>query len=219
MACSSEAIDKPISFALMRYRDYLHVLTSRWRTELIPAHLLKFWEESAQEEACKLLQVKLRPREFTFLEPVVSASLPVVFETEGHPELETGPDEWDFAETAGDILMEDLLRYKDEFDVEDAGEHSVHEDMPLVGPRASLMEHEEHTGESEAPQPHAIEAAESDDEIQVSEPHQPLLSSPDLLFLRLSLPVACLNKEPLVGTFMNQPVKRAHVFSAVSPFS
>ncbi|KAH6901160.1 hypothetical protein BKA70DRAFT_1114978, partial [Coprinopsis sp. MPI-PUGE-AT-0042] len=118
--------NKPISFALTRYRDSLRVLTSRWRTELIPSHLLKFWEENTRAEACQLLQVKAHPREYDFLEPVMSTLAPALDEADDHLDGDAECDEWNFAASTGDILMEDLLWDKNDCEDEDTAEDSVH---------------------------------------------------------------------------------------------
>ncbi|KAH6909922.1 hypothetical protein BKA70DRAFT_1102235 [Coprinopsis sp. MPI-PUGE-AT-0042] len=109
-----------ISFTLMRYRNFLRVLTSRWRTELIPSHVLKFWEEGAIQDACQLLRIEPRPREYNFLEPVIAAPF-LALDEAGDDPTDVGYNEWDAGAAIEDILMEDILSDVAEFGEEDEG--------------------------------------------------------------------------------------------------
>ncbi|KAH6893755.1 hypothetical protein BKA70DRAFT_1118807 [Coprinopsis sp. MPI-PUGE-AT-0042] len=98
----------PISFALMRYRNSLHVFTSRWQGNLIPGHLLKFWEENSKNEACRLLKIQPHPQTYAFLEPIIGESFSSLPEDDDLP-TNSGDTEWKFTVSPDDIMMEDLL--------------------------------------------------------------------------------------------------------------
>lgn len=92
----------------MRYRNHLGVLTSRWRGKLIPAHLLKFWEENSEKEACRLLKMNPGPLEYTFVEPVIAD---LTSGPEDVPSETVDDSEWGVTAqfSADDVLMHDFL--------------------------------------------------------------------------------------------------------------
>ncbi|KAH6910031.1 hypothetical protein BKA70DRAFT_1101473 [Coprinopsis sp. MPI-PUGE-AT-0042] len=124
------------SFALMRYRNSLNVLTSRWRGKLIPGHLLKFWEETSEKEACRMLKMEPQPRTFTFIEPIVAES------THEPDDILTGAvgDEWGVTAQVDDVLMNDLLDDNLDFDFDDTPQALESEaslpsrDVPTLAP-------------------------------------------------------------------------------------
>ncbi|KAH6907830.1 hypothetical protein BKA70DRAFT_1104358 [Coprinopsis sp. MPI-PUGE-AT-0042] len=101
----------PIAFAILRYRNYLRVLTSRWRGDLVPGHVLKFWEDDSAATATRLVEGKPHDetQSIVFLEPVVPESLPIPCESDDDLPNEFEGDGWNCEVSTNDVLMDDFL--------------------------------------------------------------------------------------------------------------
>ncbi|KAH6902181.1 hypothetical protein BKA70DRAFT_1229224 [Coprinopsis sp. MPI-PUGE-AT-0042] len=172
-----------ISFVLTRYRNSLHVLTSRWRGNIIPGHLLKFWEDTSENEACRLLKIEPRPREYVFMDPVV-AEPPT--EPEDVPTDVEG-DEWSVAVqvSADDVLMDDFLSDNGDIDEEEFLTAEAEQQ-----PEDTLADHVV----AESSRSGGLKS-----DFEVSEPSRPQMNSLDQTLQHLQLPLVFLNNEPLAS--------------------
>ncbi|KAH6890083.1 hypothetical protein BKA70DRAFT_1120762 [Coprinopsis sp. MPI-PUGE-AT-0042] len=177
---------KPIAFALMRYKNYLRVLTSRWRGELIAGHALKFWEEDAAAKACHLMGGEAHPKAYSFLEPIVAAPLPSPCEPEDFPDEPEG-NGWEVGVSTNDILMDDLL-----WDKGDSDEEIAPEDESVNTTASEVVGHITSAQPNIPPMDCNI-----DDDIEVSDPKRPQLNVLDQTLQQLSLPRASLNDKSL----------------------
>ncbi|KAH6902371.1 hypothetical protein BKA70DRAFT_1229028 [Coprinopsis sp. MPI-PUGE-AT-0042] len=193
VALHSES-NSPLAFALMRHKNFLHVLTSRWRGEVIAGHALKLWEEDAAAKACRLMGVELHARVYRFLEPLIAEPTLIAHEDNGDPDdLEC--DGFNGELITNDILMDDILCDREEDTEEDAEEDAVpahagvneNESTP-----SKISDHGTTTRSNDPPEHHNF-----DNDFEVSDPCKPQLNPLDQALEKLPIPLSLLNNEPM----------------------
>jgi hypothetical protein len=173
----------------------MHVLTSRWRSNLIPGHLLKFWEEDSENEACRILEIQPRPQNYAFLEPIVGEPLSLL------PDDDIpGESDWNASATSPeDILMQDFL--------DDTGE------LDEGGLTSEADKSDKHPEATSPSGPTDISSGKSDPDIvcEASGPSSSRKSPLDHTLQQLRLPLPSLNHTPMVCQALRYNPKRSNM--------